>query len=509
MVQVIDALIVELGLDPKKFTAGQREAMDAFKRTQDSARKGAKEIESDGRRLSDAFSGIKRQALGLTALFLGGMGVKQFVAFITQADASTGRLAKTLLMTTEELSAWQHVAQQTGGDANTMASSMANLSGKVQQFLLTGQGDFLPLLNVLGIGLFDANKNLKTTGQLFLEIAKAVEKVDPARAKAIMTGLGIDPQTVNTLLRGEAALRRMLGEQKQLGTATKASADAAQQLETAWSKSIQSAQNLGRAILNWMTPALVRTLDLMMKLTQALQWQNQPESRKAADQQAERLQSDLRKKFGDPKDVPFFKWLQDWIGGSETPAAATPAPSPSGLRIKPGAGAQSVATTALARTLQSQVPGLDKFTSFNDPYHALLGRKSAHTRGQALDFTIKDTSQSAAVASQVRQKLAEMGIDAKVIDEYTNPSRGSTGGHIHVQFNNAAAAQKFVGPGGAVPAATSPGGARPMTNTNTSTTTINTMVVNTQATAGPEIAKDIRKSLETNSLASRANYGQQ
>ena len=63
-----------------------------------------------------------------------------------------------------------------------------------------------------------------------------------------------------------------------------------------------------------------------------------------------------------------------------------------------------------------------------------IGRPTAHNRGLALDFTINDPSQAPQVAAQIRAKLAEMGINATVLDEYTRPSQFSTAPHIHVQF---------------------------------------------------------------------------
>lgn len=102
-----------------------------------------------------------------------------------------------------------------------------------------------------------------------------------------------------------------------------------------------------------------------------------------------------------------------------------------GLIVKPGAGSINPGLGALARTLSEKVPGINRLTAANDDFHK--GRKSAHNEDRAFDLTIKDPSKSAEVADLIRKELARQGIAGRVIDEYRNPSPGSTGGHLHVQ----------------------------------------------------------------------------
>ena len=106
----------------------------------------------------------------------------------------------------------------------------------------------------------------------------------------------------------------------------------------------------------------------------------------------------------------------------------------SGLRLKSGettaGGAAADKTVEFAKIVQSQVPELNRFTAFNDAYHQ--GKRSKHNQGLAFDFTIKDPSQSSAIANKVKALADANGYKVKVLNEYTNPSSGATGGHIHV-----------------------------------------------------------------------------
>ena len=130
-----------------------------------------------------------------------------------------------------------------------------------------------------------------------------------------------------------------------------------------------------------------------------------------------------------------------------------------GLRTKGGSDGQAHAggpshpgVFALARQIQGNVPGFNRFTGFNDRYHK--NKRSKHAEGLAMDFTLEggiddgpqaaDTVQRLAAASGVR------GSDLYVQDEYTKPSPGSTGGHVHVQFKNRDAAAKMDNGGAAV-----------------------------------------------------------
>jgi hypothetical protein len=172
-----------------------------------------------------------------------------------------------------------------------------------------------------------------------------------------------------------------------------------------------------------------------------------------------------------------------------------------GLRTKAGAGGSSLAVAALASSLQSEFPGLNRFTAFNDAYH---GGAGAHGRGQALDFTLRNAAESAAVAQSVRAKLAAMGVDATVLDEYRNPSGGATGGHIHVQFNSAAAAQRYSDIAAAGRGGTSTGGGN-----RTSSVSINKLEINTQATDAAGIAATIKPAIERSTLVTQAQSGPQ
>ncbi|MGU3544516.1 hypothetical protein [Methylobacterium sp. A52T] len=152
---------------------------------------------------------------------------------------------------------------------------------------------------------------------------------------------------------------------------------------------------------------------------------------------------------GEQAPVGTIPGISPTPGGGEGPIAGLGSGSLNGLRVKGSqatAGGGSAAGIAdLARAAQADLPGgVRHFGAFNDRYHQ--GTSSKHALGLAFDTTLKDARQSAAAAEAMREKMRRAGLsdrDFRVIDEYRNPSARSTGGHIHTQFNNLAAAAQY------------------------------------------------------------------
>lgn len=121
-----------------------------------------------------------------------------------------------------------------------------------------------------------------------------------------------------------------------------------------------------------------------------------------------------------------------------------------GLKVK---GSQAVAggkshagTYDLARSMQAILGDeLKYFSAFNDKYHA--GTNSKHASGLAFDIVLKDAKKSSEAFKKITAYMNELGyqsgVDYKAIDEYANPSKRSTGEHLHFQWQSKEAAEKF------------------------------------------------------------------
>jgi hypothetical protein len=260
MATVIDSLVVELGLDPTKFTQGQSNALGQLRRFEQEALSSSKRLESTGAAISEAFSGFQKTALGLVATFLGGMGIKEFTGYITNLDAATGRIARTMDISSRELSSWQGAAELAGGSAQGITGTLQGLSSEMQNFSLTGRTNLLGPLTQLGVSLNNANGQLKTSTELFLDIADAVNGMDPARARAILSMLGMDQDSINLALQGRSALEANLAILRQTGGTTEQSARAAQEYQRSLALLGRTATDAGRALFNIVAPDLTKSL---------------------------------------------------------------------------------------------------------------------------------------------------------------------------------------------------------------------------------------------------------
>lgn len=489
MPTVIDSLVVEIGLDPTKYKKGLTDALSAAAQGKEQIVKGSDEVEKHTKGVSEAFSKLRNNLLGVAVLFTGGLGIKDFVQSVTQTDIGIGRLAKVVDVSSGTLSRWRNAGLLAGGTGHSFSDVLKTITLEMARLQLTGESTIIPFFRALGVSVVDDAGKFKNATQLFLEVADAIEnrKVDPARATIILQSMGADEATVSAVLKGRSALQAYLDTAEKVGDVTQEDVDAANALNQAWQEMTASSATLGRSILTALTPALVAFLN-----------------RAAAAAQS------LRNGTLSPSGLSVGRWLGivgDRLpegGFDESGFSGVGGGRGAGLRAKAGAGTRSAAVDALARAIQAGEPDLNRFTSFNDAHH---GGAGAHGRGEALDFTVTDPSRSGEVAARLRAKLAALGVDAKVVDEYASPSAGATGGHIHVQFSGAAAAAKFAAGGAQTSAAVA--GGRGSSSTSTSSVTIGSLTVNSRAQDAPGIAQDIRQEIEATSFAVHANGGQQ
>lgn len=482
MPTVIDSFVLEIGLDPKKFTAEQRSMLDSLRKFQDEAVKRGKDIEESSRRSGNAIQGLQRNVLLLTAALFGASSIKDFVVNITSSDAALGRFSRNIGVSVPQIAAWQNAAKQFGGTAEGMASSFTNLSDAFAGWKI---GIVSPLIadlraiSTAGGKVIDVNKGTVQALKDLADNLKAIHDRDPAQAGLLGRRLGIDPGLFDMLVRGSEVVEKTLKSVRDIGTATEKDTEHAAELAKEWAKAEQSVTNLGRRILNYVTPAVIQLLGNM---------------RSAFDE--------WPRKYSESGGL--LGMLGFGSAGSADGAIPLPRPRPSsapeaGSLVKPGvssAGA-SIGLLALAASLRSDIPGLNRITSMTDSH---AGGK--HAQGLALDFTIEDEKRSAEVAAMIRAKLASMGVGGFVKDEYKERSPGWTGPHIHVQFNSPADARRYsesVAGGGQ--------GAGGGISNRRSEVNIGTIVVNTAATDAGGIAKDIKPAIERNSFAAQAEAG--
>jgi hypothetical protein len=268
MPTVLDSFVVEFGLDPAKFSSGQAAVMASLKQTVEASRAAGAQVESQQKRIFEFFSDMKRLAIEATGIFLGGMGTKEFITNITNLDAATARFAKTMDMTTEDLSAWENVWKQFGGSKEGAVQTMQTLSTEMQKFVAgIPSENFLALTTRLNVNPRNAAGGLKDPGEFFLEIVAAINKLDPAQARLMMSLMGMDQAATNVALAGADNLKQRITDVKALGVTTAESAAAAQRYQEATERLDTASANLGRTLTVMLEPALTKVAQTLTKFS--------------------------------------------------------------------------------------------------------------------------------------------------------------------------------------------------------------------------------------------------
>lgn len=273
MATVIDALVVQLGLDSKQFQQGIAKLNIDLKVAVDNTNQSAKKIEASGKQAAQFFSRLRNEALMFFGVLTGARSIKQFVENITASDANLGRLAKTLNMSVEDLSAWTSAVQRSGGSADAAAGTLSSLEDNLQELATTGHSSLLPFFASMGIAMLDSNHKARPLKDILLDIAKWAEGKDPAMVTQRLRSMGFDQGTINMLLKGKDAVQGLLAESERLGVVNKEDAAAAEARQKAWRDLEQAATSLARTVLTAVSPAIQQALDWLDKWIQA----NRPE----------------------------------------------------------------------------------------------------------------------------------------------------------------------------------------------------------------------------------------
>lgn len=266
MATVIDALVIELGLDGSKFKSGASQA----KKGMDDVTKGAKDT---AKSIDVASSSLFKGAAALGA-FLGVAvsisGLKNLVDKVTELNTQLSYTSKNLGTSAQSLKEWQNTAEMMGGTADGVTSSMQNLVNAQSEMSITGTTGALPYFRALGISMFDAQGNARSMNDILLQSAGRFEGMDRAKANFMGKGMGYDQSTMNMLLEGKDAVRDMLETQKQMRKPTDEEIKASRELMKARTKLNQQFESLGIILVGKITPYLVKITQLASKFVEFL-----------------------------------------------------------------------------------------------------------------------------------------------------------------------------------------------------------------------------------------------
>lgn len=243
---VIDQLIVKLGLDPKEFDKGRKQAAA-----------GVIDTERTVKRSSE---GMSRSLASVAGKFLGvataAVAVKKAVTYVSDLSTSVRQLgidSRNFGVAAAEMRNFQNISEMMGGKAEETTRSIGNITKAVYDLAYNGQiSDSLVMLGRLGVQFQDTAGNARSFRDIVLDTETAIQKLmqqgtSRENANQMLAQAGFDPGLSQAMLSG--TIRQQLAQQEGRRQVTGDIVDAA----TAWEK---SAANRDQAI----AAATLRTL---------------------------------------------------------------------------------------------------------------------------------------------------------------------------------------------------------------------------------------------------------
>src|ERR1700761_257507 len=154
MATVIEALVVSLGLDSSDLNKKSADAGRKLKELEQQGGKTEESVEKLGKTSRQSASGLAELTSGfgkLLAVIGGTVALRAFVEDAIASSAAVDRLAKNLNVSVGEITAWGNAAEELGGQASGVQSSMKMLSKAQTEIQLTGQSSLIPYFNMLGV----------------------------------------------------------------------------------------------------------------------------------------------------------------------------------------------------------------------------------------------------------------------------------------------------------------------------------------------------------------------
>lgn len=211
---VIDTLIVKLGLDPKEFTKGKKEAAEAVLDTE-------KTVEKSAKGMNRNISGVAAKWLTVAAAI---RVVKGAVNIITDVAERTRRLgidAKNYDTIAARLRNYENAVEMFGGNAEDARKSVAGFNQSVFDLAYNGQMDqSLIMLARLGVQFQTATGEARDFNDIILDTADAIaeaQKQGMSRGNAFqyLQQSGFDAGTAQMILAGRGAAEASLAAQEQ------------------------------------------------------------------------------------------------------------------------------------------------------------------------------------------------------------------------------------------------------------------------------------------------------
>lgn len=266
MPTIIDALIVELGLDSSQLLAKAPVSVAALKKLEAEAEKtekSTKKIDKASKETTRSIDNLSRTVASFLAIIGGTVAIKNFISDFIDSNAALDRLSKNLGLSVGTISAWSNATEKLGGSAQGLQGTLDMMSKSQTQLALTGESSLIPYMSALGVSLADVNGKARPVTDILLDLSDRFSHMDRTAANNLGRMMGIDQGTMNLLLQGRKELELEIARQKEQTAVTKEQAAQAQKFQTQIAGIKQQFQALGRTLLMEATPYIEKLFNLL------------------------------------------------------------------------------------------------------------------------------------------------------------------------------------------------------------------------------------------------------
>jgi hypothetical protein len=267
MPTIIDQLIITLGIDPSQFEKGHREADDALKKTKERAVKQAEEIEGGNENLAETFAKITTEAALFFAALAAINAAKDLLIKVNRSNSALGRFAKNVGASPQTVASVDYAVERMGGSAQDAQGSINAMSKALYDLHTNGKP--LPAeiyrLAALSNSPIDFEHGLPKFMNDIAAAAQKLSKIDPAQARFLLQGIGVDDNTFNAMIKYGSGLTDV---GRNLVPSNEAIA-AAQKLTESFAHAQEAVASVGSAVAEQLDPVLSGMLAALSDIIEA------------------------------------------------------------------------------------------------------------------------------------------------------------------------------------------------------------------------------------------------
>ena len=220
--------------DAAKDIEGLEDALDGVSDAADPAAQGVDEFTDAVNANAEATTDLTQIVATLGAAYLSLDAVVSGVFGNSQAIDTVGKFSKTLGENIVEMDAWGAAAERNGGSSSAMRSAIEMLNTSLADIKISGGGEAINTLAMLGITATAAGGEIKSAFDILPELADSFQKMSANESFAFGKKLGLDQGTILLLQQGRGEVDKLVDRQRLLGGVTEEGYESAAKFNDAW-----------------------------------------------------------------------------------------------------------------------------------------------------------------------------------------------------------------------------------------------------------------------------------